>query len=177
VHEAARPAGKRVHHCHKDCQSGKEIPKAERIAGTGGYRLCHHCEAHHKGHAVPVAYYSKHEEHKPASKRVHHNHTSCPSFKEIPVEERIKGTGGYRLCKHCEEKHAAKAKPKAEPVAFHSVKEAEKPEAHRVYHNQKSCLAGKEIPKNERVKGSGGYRLCEMCKQHHAPKVKTPKAA
>jgi hypothetical protein len=30
----------------------------------------------------------------------------------------------------------------------------------RVYHNNDDCPQGKEIPKNERESGNGGYRLC-----------------
>jgi hypothetical protein len=49
-------------------------------------------------------------------------------------------------------------------AVFHSVNEAKKPADKRVYHNNDKCPQGKEIPKNERDPGPGGYRLCERCK-------------
>jgi hypothetical protein len=32
-----------VHHNHNDCPTGKQIPAANRVSGTGGYRLCFTC--------------------------------------------------------------------------------------------------------------------------------------
>jgi len=160
IHEAAKPAGKRVHHNSLACPSALEIPGHERKSGTGDYRLCKHCEKH-----AAAAFHSVHEAAKPAGKRVHHNHKSCPSGKEIPANERVSGTGGYRLCKHCEQRHVGH-------IAFHSIHEAVKPAGKRVHHNHETCLAGKEIPAKERVSGSGGYRLCKICAQHHKETAK-----
>lgn len=50
-------------------------------------------------------------------------------------------------------------------TAFHSIKEAEKPLQHRVYHNNSACQSGQDIPKNERKQGNGGYRLCNDCEE------------
>jgi hypothetical protein len=47
---------------------------------------------------------------------------------------------------------------------FHSVNEEKKTVDHRVYHNDNSCPSGRDIPKNERVVGTGGYRLCMHCR-------------
>jgi hypothetical protein len=44
VNETKKSIGKRVHHNHSECPSGREIPKNERVAGSGGYRLCKHCK-------------------------------------------------------------------------------------------------------------------------------------
>src|ERR1022692_332147 len=49
-------------------------------------------------------------------------------------------------------------------AAFHSVNEKKKPPERRVHHNNGGCPSGSEIPRNERVSGSGGYRLCMHCK-------------
>jgi len=53
-----------------------------------------------------AAFYSVNEEKKPASQRVHHNNDKCPPGRDIPASERKTGTGGYRLCKDCEERNA-----------------------------------------------------------------------
>ena len=53
----------------------------------------------------------------------------------------------------------------AKVAAFHSVNEAKKPAANRVYHNNDSCRPGQDIPRNERVAGTGGYRLCDHCQK------------
>jgi hypothetical protein len=49
---------------------------------------------------------------------------------------------------------------------FHSVNEASKAADKRVHHNNDLCPSGYDIPKRERVKGSGGYRLCKHCKRY-----------
>jgi hypothetical protein len=52
---------------------------------------------------------------------------------------------------------------------FHSVN-ATKDIGDHVYHNNSTCIAGRQIPRDERRPGTGGYRLCEECerknKQH-----------
>jgi hypothetical protein len=42
--------------------------------------------------------------------------------------------------------------------AFHSIHEAKKPAADRVYHNNGACSPGRDIPYNERRLGMNGYR-------------------
>ncbi len=49
-------------------------------------------------------------------------------------------------------------------AAFHSINEAAKPAANRVYHDNSACRPGQDIPHNERRSGTGGYRLCDVCK-------------
>jgi hypothetical protein len=45
INEAKKPAVNRVHHTNDTkCAPGRDIPRSERRAGTGGYRLCDHCE-------------------------------------------------------------------------------------------------------------------------------------
>ena len=46
---------------------------------------------------------------------------------------------------------------------FHSVKEAQKPPAGRIHHNNSECPAGRDIPRCERKQGDGGYLLCPLC--------------
>ena len=47
---------------------------------------------------------------------------------------------------------------------FHSVREKNKPASERVHHtNDTQCAPGRDIPKHERVDGTGGYRICEHC--------------
>lgn len=47
-------------------------------------------------------FYSVNEAKKPAADRVHHNNSSCVPGRDIPMHERRQGTGGYRLCKECQ---------------------------------------------------------------------------
>jgi hypothetical protein len=56
----------------------------------------------------------------------------------------------------------------AKVSAFYSVNETKKPVEKRVYHNDNSCPAGRDIPSNERRPGTGGYRLCEDCQKIRA---------
>ena len=51
--------------------------------------------------------------------------------------------------------------PKEE--AFHSVNELTNLVDDRVHHNNSACVRGKDIPRNERRPGEGGYRLCDEC--------------
>jgi hypothetical protein len=48
---------------------------------------------------------------------------------------------------------------------FHSVDEARKPPALRVYHNHDGCPLGRAIPTGARVEGNGGHRLCLECER------------
>lgn len=49
-------------------------------------------------------YYSVNEIKKPAGERVFHTHNDCQSGRDIPDNERVKGTSNYRKCKHCARK-------------------------------------------------------------------------
>jgi hypothetical protein len=51
---------------------------------------------------------------------------------------------------------------------FYSIHEAEKPAAHRVYHNNSTCPPGRDIKaaKADRL-GTGGYRLCHDCQERN----------
>ena len=49
------------------------------------------------------AFYSVNEIKKPEANRVHHNNSACIPGRDIPVNERKPGGGGYRLCKDCNE--------------------------------------------------------------------------
>lgn len=53
----------------------------------------------------------------------------------------------------------------AQVPAFHSINEIDKPADKRVYHNDDACAPGRDIPKNERRGGTGGYRLCKDCER------------
>jgi hypothetical protein len=46
---------------------------------------------------------------------------------------------------------------------FHSINEAKKPFNERVHHNNDACPPGRDIPRWERISGTGGYRLCDIC--------------
>lgn len=47
--------------------------------------------------------------------------------------------------------------------AYHSVTQAMKLEAHRIYHDNDRCFPGRDIPQHERLEGDGGYRRCLEC--------------
>jgi hypothetical protein len=47
---------------------------------------------------------------------------------------------------------------------FYSVDESAKSPVNRMYHNNGFCLEGHAIPLSDRKRGSGGYRLCDCCK-------------
>lgn len=49
------------------------------------------------------SFYSVNESGKSASHQVHHDNSVCEAGKLIPIRDRITGTGGYRLCKDCQE--------------------------------------------------------------------------
>ena len=44
VNEAQKPPEARRYHNNSECAPGRDIPQSERRFGTGGYRLCDHCE-------------------------------------------------------------------------------------------------------------------------------------
>jgi hypothetical protein len=48
---------------------------------------------------------------------------------------------------------------------FYSVSEIIKPINMRCHHDNDQCGPGKEIPLRDRRKGTGGYRLCDDCRQ------------
>ncbi len=50
-------------------------------------------------------------------------------------------------------------------MAYYSIHEAKKPEPQRVYHDDETCPAGREIPAEDRHNGTNGYRLCRDCMQ------------
>jgi hypothetical protein len=50
--------------------------------------------------------------------------------------------------------------------AFRSVNETDKAVNKRVHHNNDLCASGRDIPKKERLLGSGNYRLCKHCKNY-----------
>jgi hypothetical protein len=43
IHEATKLPASRIHHNNSACLLGRDIPPKERLAGTGGYRLCDQC--------------------------------------------------------------------------------------------------------------------------------------
>jgi hypothetical protein len=51
-------------------------------------------------------FYSVNEISKPSANRVYHNNSACPPSRDIPATKRRNGTGGYRLCKDCDERNA-----------------------------------------------------------------------
>jgi hypothetical protein len=48
---------------------------------------------------------------------------------------------------------------------FYSANEAKKPAPTRVHHNNTTCPSGRDISHPERRLGTGGYQLCNECKQ------------
>jgi hypothetical protein len=44
VNEVKKPPANRVHHNNGACAPGRDIPRAERKPGDGGYRLCDDCK-------------------------------------------------------------------------------------------------------------------------------------
>ncbi|MDR3540489.1 MAG: hypothetical protein P4L69_05905 [Desulfosporosinus sp.] len=43
VNEAKKPVEDQVYHNNNTCPPGSEIPVADRLSGTNGYRLCKKC--------------------------------------------------------------------------------------------------------------------------------------
>jgi len=52
---------------------------------------------------------------------------------------------------------------------FFSMNEVRKPFANRVYHDNSDCPAGRDIPHDDRMRGTGPYRPCEDCKRMDQP--------
>ncbi len=42
-YHSSNPSDPDVYHDHDDCVSGLQIPAANKLTGTGGYRRCEHC--------------------------------------------------------------------------------------------------------------------------------------
>lgn len=51
----------------------------------------------------------------------------------------------------------------ARVAPYYSINEVKKLPLNRVYHNDSTCRAGRDIPLSERQSGTGGYRLCKDC--------------
>lgn len=43
AYHSSNPSNPDVYHVHNDCPSGIQIPPRNRVAGTGGNRMCDHC--------------------------------------------------------------------------------------------------------------------------------------
>jgi hypothetical protein len=52
------------------------------------------------------AFHSINEGQKPPARRVYHNNDACPPGRDIPLKERLTGTGSYRLCEDCNKLNA-----------------------------------------------------------------------
>lgn len=53
---------------------------------------------------------------------------------------------------------------------FHSINEVKKPLLNRVYHNNSTCLAGRNIKAaGESSLGKNNYRLCRDCDERNGP--------
>jgi len=37
----------------------------------------------------------------PSDPDVHHDQSTCPTGQQIPAQNKVSGTGGYRKCKQC----------------------------------------------------------------------------
>jgi hypothetical protein len=46
-------------------------------------------------------FYSINENKKPIEKRVYHDNSACAPGRDIPINERLSGKGGYRHCDVC----------------------------------------------------------------------------
>lgn len=42
-YHSSNPSDPDVYHDHDNCPTGQQIPPANRVAGTGGYRRCRQC--------------------------------------------------------------------------------------------------------------------------------------
>jgi len=47
--------------------------------------------------------------------------------------------------------------------AFHSADAEKDPPDRRVYHDNSTCILGRQIGQEERRPGTGGYHLCPEC--------------
>ena len=45
AYHSSNPSDPDVYHDHDDCPTGQQIPTRNKVAGTGGNRRCHQCEA------------------------------------------------------------------------------------------------------------------------------------
>lgn len=45
INETRKLPSRQVYHNNSACPPGRDIPSSERRSGTGGYRLCHDCQA------------------------------------------------------------------------------------------------------------------------------------
>jgi hypothetical protein len=52
-------------------------------------------------------------------------------------------------------------------TAFHSVNEIAKPADKRVYHDNSTCPPGRDIPREVRRPGTGGYGRCHQCRDRN----------
>ena len=52
------------------------------------------------------AFHSINEGQKPPVRRVYHNNDACPPGRDIPLKERLTGTGSFRLCEDCNKLNA-----------------------------------------------------------------------
>jgi len=57
-----------------------------------------------------LPYRSINEVKKPQRDRVHHNNNQCAAWYQIPAKEKVRTTGGYRLCQRCIDLNAAARK-------------------------------------------------------------------
>jgi len=48
-------------------------------------------------------------------------------------------------------------------MAYYSINEESKSAKERVRHTDTNCRSGRDIPKDERRPGTGGYRHCKNC--------------
>jgi hypothetical protein len=53
-------------------------------------------------------------------------------------------------------------------LLYRSINEVKKPQRDRVHHNNNQCAAWYQIPAKEKVRTTGGYRLCQRCKDLNA---------
>jgi len=45
AYHSSNPSDPDVYHDHDDFPTGQQIPTANKVSGTGGYRKCKQCEA------------------------------------------------------------------------------------------------------------------------------------
>ena len=43
AYHSSNPSDPDVYHDHSNCPSGQQIPRQNRLSGTGGYPRCGHC--------------------------------------------------------------------------------------------------------------------------------------
>jgi len=52
-----------------------------------------------------AAFHSVNELQKADADRIYHNNSACPTGREIPLNDRVAGNGGYRVCPECEQRN------------------------------------------------------------------------